>query len=150
MISKVKQYLDHLFTIKNLGVAKYFLGLEIARSSQSRAGIQSKYIRDIVKDVGMLDARSTTTPLPPGICFADDAGALLPHPNVYSRLVGRFLYLSFTRPSLSYACHQLIQYLQHPCQQHMDAALLLIRYLKGSLHKGLCFPSQSNLLNSLF
>ncbi|KAK4395703.1 Copia protein, partial [Sesamum angolense] len=30
---KVKQYLDDLFTIKNLGHAKYFLGLELARSS---------------------------------------------------------------------------------------------------------------------
>ncbi|KAL0406186.1 UNVERIFIED_CONTAM: Retrovirus-related Pol polyprotein from transposon RE2 [Sesamum latifolium] len=145
MISEVKQYLDHLFTIKDLGVAKYFLGLEIARSAQGLSVTQSKYIRDIVKDVGLLDARSTTTPLPPGICFIDHAGALLPHPVVYRRLVGCLLYLSFTRPGLSYACQQLSQYLQHPCQQHMEAALHHVHYLKGNQHKGLFFPSQSNL-----
>ncbi|KAL0306939.1 UNVERIFIED_CONTAM: hypothetical protein Sradi_6111200 [Sesamum radiatum] len=34
MITELKQDLDNLFTIKDLGVAKYFLGLEIARSSK--------------------------------------------------------------------------------------------------------------------
>ncbi|KAK4394694.1 Retrovirus-related Pol polyprotein from transposon RE2 [Sesamum angolense] len=33
LIDDVKYYLDGLFTIKDLGVAKYFLGLEIARRS---------------------------------------------------------------------------------------------------------------------
>ncbi|KAK4388240.1 Retrovirus-related Pol polyprotein from transposon RE1 [Sesamum angolense] len=32
-LTNVKRYLDDLFTIKNLGHAKYFLGLELARSS---------------------------------------------------------------------------------------------------------------------
>ncbi|KAL0315559.1 UNVERIFIED_CONTAM: Retrovirus-related Pol polyprotein from transposon RE2 [Sesamum radiatum] len=34
LISEIKQYLDALFTIKDLGYAKYFLGLEIARSTE--------------------------------------------------------------------------------------------------------------------
>ncbi|KAL0440063.1 UNVERIFIED_CONTAM: hypothetical protein Slati_2489300 [Sesamum latifolium] len=32
LITEVKEYRDGLFTIKNLGYAKYFLGIEIARS----------------------------------------------------------------------------------------------------------------------
>ncbi|KAL0453541.1 UNVERIFIED_CONTAM: Retrovirus-related Pol polyprotein from transposon RE2 [Sesamum latifolium] len=45
LISEVKGYLDHLFTVKDFGVAKYFLGLEIARSAQGLVVTQSKYIR---------------------------------------------------------------------------------------------------------
>lgn len=32
LIEKLKQYLDDLFTIKDLGYAKYSLGVEIARN----------------------------------------------------------------------------------------------------------------------
>ncbi|KAL0354194.1 UNVERIFIED_CONTAM: hypothetical protein Sangu_1000700 [Sesamum angustifolium] len=82
MITKAKRHLDRLFTIKDSGVAKYFLGFEIARSPQELAVTQTKYIRDIITDVGMLTARSATTPLPFGIKFTDDVGALLTYPNV--------------------------------------------------------------------
>ncbi|KAL0417212.1 UNVERIFIED_CONTAM: Retrovirus-related Pol polyprotein from transposon RE1 [Sesamum latifolium] len=69
----VKAHLDHLFTIKDLGYAKYFLGLELARSDH---GIWVKLT-------------------------ADD-GAILPNPGAYMRLVGRLIYLDFTRPDVSF------------------------------------------------
>ncbi|KAL0326887.1 UNVERIFIED_CONTAM: Retrovirus-related Pol polyprotein from transposon TNT 1-94 [Sesamum angustifolium] len=40
---------------------------------------------------------------------------------------------------------QLSQFLQSPCQQHWDAALHLVRYLKGSLKKGLFYSAHSPL-----
>ncbi|KAL0323615.1 UNVERIFIED_CONTAM: Retrovirus-related Pol polyprotein from transposon RE1 [Sesamum angustifolium] len=89
MIDEVKLYLDRLFTIKDLGVAKYFLGLEVARSPQYIVVTQTKYIKDIVANTGMTDARTTTTPLPPGIKFTSDAGAAFAHPDISRRLVGR-------------------------------------------------------------
>ncbi|KAL0291613.1 UNVERIFIED_CONTAM: Retrovirus-related Pol polyprotein from transposon TNT 1-94 [Sesamum radiatum] len=123
LIDDVKRYLDGLFTIKDLGIAKYFLGLEIARSPKGVLVSQTKYIKDIVQDTSLQNARTATTPLPPGIKFAADAGAHLANPETYRRLVGRFLYLNFTRPDTSYAAQQLSQFLQHPCQQHWDSAL---------------------------
>ncbi|KAL0423503.1 UNVERIFIED_CONTAM: Retrovirus-related Pol polyprotein from transposon RE2 [Sesamum radiatum] len=112
LITEVKNYLDRVFTIKDLGVAKYFLGLEVARSPQGIVVTQTKYIKDIVTDTGLANARDATTPLPPGIKFTGSAGAKLPHPDVYRLLIGRLLYLNFTRPDTSYACQQLSQYLQ--------------------------------------
>ncbi|KAL0320492.1 UNVERIFIED_CONTAM: Retrovirus-related Pol polyprotein from transposon RE2 [Sesamum radiatum] len=103
LIAKVKLFLDKQFTIKDLGVAKYFLGLEIARSSQGIIVTQSKYTKDIICDVGTEVARSAGTPLPLGIKFSSDAGAPLPSPDRYRRL----LYLSFTRPDTSDATQQL-------------------------------------------
>ncbi|KAK4397129.1 Retrovirus-related Pol polyprotein from transposon RE1 [Sesamum angolense] len=145
MITEVNVFLDKLFTIKDLGTAKYFLGLEIARSSQGIIVTQATYTKDIVLDVGLEHARSTTTPLPPGIKFSCDAGARLNSPESYRRLVGRLLYLNFTRPDISHATQQLSQFLQSPCQQHWDAALHLVRYLKGSLNKGLFYSAHSPL-----
>ncbi|KAL0457729.1 UNVERIFIED_CONTAM: Retrovirus-related Pol polyprotein from transposon RE1 [Sesamum latifolium] len=63
-IADVKRYLDDLFTIKDLGYAKYFLGLEIARSHDGNSITQRKYIEDIIADTGMSGARPALTPLP--------------------------------------------------------------------------------------
>ncbi|KAL0300295.1 UNVERIFIED_CONTAM: putative mitochondrial protein [Sesamum calycinum] len=50
LIAKVKTYLDGLFTIKDLGSARFFLGLQIARSSLGTSVTQVKYIHDIIND----------------------------------------------------------------------------------------------------
>ncbi|GKD32360.1 retrovirus-related pol polyprotein from transposon RE2 [Tanacetum coccineum] len=53
-------------------------------------------------------------------------------PEPYRILVGRLIYLSVTRPDLSYCVHMLAQVMQSPLQEHWDAALRVVRYLKGS------------------
>ncbi|KAL0318247.1 UNVERIFIED_CONTAM: hypothetical protein Scaly_2850600 [Sesamum calycinum] len=118
MILDVKIYLDSLFIIKDLGITKYFLGLEIARSLKGIAVTQTTYISDILQDVGLLQAKTVTTPLPPGIKSLVEAGNALPNPAPYRRLIRRLLYLGFTRPDIAHATQQLSQYLQHPCKEH--------------------------------
>ncbi|KAL0430697.1 UNVERIFIED_CONTAM: Retrovirus-related Pol polyprotein from transposon RE2 [Sesamum radiatum] len=144
LITAIKQYLDELFTIKDLGVARYFLGLQIARSTAGLSLTQSKYIHDILSDTGLLDAKSVTTPLPQGVKLCAESGSFLPDPEPYRRLIDRLLYLGFTRPDISYGIQQLSQFLLHPCTGHWAAALHLVRYLKGTPHTGLFFPSSSS------
>ncbi|KAL0404495.1 UNVERIFIED_CONTAM: Retrovirus-related Pol polyprotein from transposon RE2 [Sesamum radiatum] len=65
-MTKVKLFLDNLFTIKDLGHAKYFLGLELARSLHGTSITQRKYLLDIIHDCQMHGAKPTSTPLPTG------------------------------------------------------------------------------------
>ncbi|KAL0299468.1 UNVERIFIED_CONTAM: Retrovirus-related Pol polyprotein from transposon RE1 [Sesamum radiatum] len=91
-IQEVKEYLHDLFTIKDLGIAKYFLGIELARSSQGLLATQTKYISNIVRDAGLTQAKATNTPLPAGVKFTSDSGALLSDPSKYRRLGRLFGY----------------------------------------------------------
>ncbi|KAL2228987.1 UNVERIFIED_CONTAM: Retrovirus-related Pol polyprotein from transposon RE1, partial [Sesamum indicum] len=52
-IMKIKDYLDDLFTVKHLGNAKYFLGLELAYSENGLIITHHKYTQDIIKDTRM-------------------------------------------------------------------------------------------------
>ncbi|KAK4388552.1 Retrovirus-related Pol polyprotein from transposon RE2 [Sesamum angolense] len=140
----VRDYLDDLFTIKDLGQAKYFLGLELARSSHGLQVSQHKYLQDILADTSMLAAKPASTPFPLGLKLVLEDGALLPNPNKYRRLIGRLLYLGFTRPDISFAVQQLSQFLQAPRTSHWDAALHVLRYLKGTPSTGLFFSSSSS------
>ncbi|KAL0406081.1 UNVERIFIED_CONTAM: hypothetical protein Slati_3922000 [Sesamum latifolium] len=106
-ILEVKAYLDSLFSIKDLGVAKYFLGLEIARSLQGVAVTQSKYIRDMIADAGMSGAKPATTLLPIGIKCTSEAGDALANLELFRRLVWKLLYLGFIGPNISHASQQL-------------------------------------------
>ncbi|KAL0386060.1 UNVERIFIED_CONTAM: putative mitochondrial protein [Sesamum radiatum] len=102
-IREVKSYLDKLFTVKDLGVVKYYLGLEIARSPQGIAVTQAKYIRDLLMDTGLAQAKSATTLLPTGVKFTTEAGNALSNSDSYRQLVGIILYLRFTRPDIAHA-----------------------------------------------
>ncbi|KAL2228852.1 UNVERIFIED_CONTAM: Retrovirus-related Pol polyprotein from transposon RE2, partial [Sesamum indicum] len=144
-IQAVKSYLHNLFTIKDIGDARYFLGLEIARCSDGLYISQTKYVMDIIRDTGLCQSRPAATPFPQGLRLQSTSDDPLPKPDSYHRLVGRLLYLGFTRPDISHSVQQLSQFLTHPCESHWQAALHVVRYLKSCPSKGLFFPSQSSL-----
>ncbi|KAL0290401.1 UNVERIFIED_CONTAM: hypothetical protein Scaly_2672000 [Sesamum calycinum] len=57
-------YLHELFTINDIGDARHFLGLEIARKNEGSYVAQTKYILHIIKDVGLTEAKAASTPFP--------------------------------------------------------------------------------------
>ncbi|KAL0410883.1 UNVERIFIED_CONTAM: Copia protein [Sesamum latifolium] len=71
-----------------LGYAKYFLGLEIARSADGMSVPQHKYTMDIISDSGMAHTNPVLTPLPVGLKLSRDSGAYLQEPDKFQRLIG--------------------------------------------------------------
>ena len=57
----------------------------------------------------------------------------------YQRLVEKLIYLSHTRPNISYAVSTVSQFLQAPYEDHMEAVNRILRYLKATPSKGLRF-----------
>ncbi|KAI5325061.1 hypothetical protein L3X38_034135 [Prunus dulcis] len=74
-----------------------------------------------------------------------DKGELLKDPEKYRRLVGRLLYLTITRPDITYSVHVLSRIMHQPRLPHMDAALWVVRYLKSTPGQGLLFQSEYKL-----
>lgn len=75
-----------------------------------------------------------------------DSGKLLSDGSSYRRLIGRLIYLTITRPYISYAVHILSQFIAAPTDAHHEATLKLVRYLKGAPGQGLLLPSTNFLL----
>ncbi|CAM8987644.1 unnamed protein product [Rhodiola kirilowii] len=63
----------------------------------------------------------------------------------YRRLVGKLIYMTITRPDLAYPVHILSQFMQQQTEDHLTAALRLLRYIKGAPAQGLYFGAQSDL-----
>uniref|UniRef100_A0A3Q7GUS2 Retrovirus-related Pol polyprotein from transposon TNT 1-94-like beta-barrel domain-containing protein n=1 Tax=Solanum lycopersicum TaxID=4081 RepID=A0A3Q7GUS2_SOLLC len=79
----------------------------------------------------------------------DTSDSLLLDPGEYQRLVGRLLYLTPTRPDISYAVQSLSQFMQAPKVSHMNAAIRVVKYVKQSPGFGILLTTQSNSTESL-
>ncbi|XP_054812205.1 uncharacterized mitochondrial protein AtMg00810-like [Prosopis cineraria] len=143
-IHRIKVFLDAKFKIKDLGPLKYFLGLEIARSNAGLSVCQRKFALDILSDCRVLAARLVSTPMDRSTKLSQDSGSSLEDPSVYRRLVGRLLYLTTTRPDLSYAVSQLSQFISAPRTTHLQAAYRVLGYLKSCPGRGLFFHAHSD------
>ncbi|RVW98342.1 Retrovirus-related Pol polyprotein from transposon RE1 [Vitis vinifera] len=105
---------------------------EVAWNSEGLFLCQRKYALDIISKTGLLGAKPAKTPLEQNHKLALAMGPILKDPALYMRLVGRLIYLTITCPELSYCVHILGQFMQHPKQDHLAAALRVVCYLKGN------------------
>ncbi|KAH9666221.1 protein kinase domain-containing protein [Citrus sinensis] len=144
-VSRIKDFLAQKFYIKALGKLKYFLGIEVARSSRGIFLSQRKYALDILKDAGLLAGRVSHFPMEQQLRLSSTDGDLLSNPSSYRRLIGRLIYLTVTRPDIVFAVHVLSRFMHEPRTTHMDAAIRVLRYLKGSPGKGILLSSTSDL-----
>jgi len=142
---KFKAYLHACFSIKDLGPFKYFLGIEIARGSEGMFLCQRKYALDIIEECRLLGAKPAEFSIEENHKLALATDQELHDVTRYRRLVGRLIYLTVTRPELTYAVHVLSQFMQSPREEQMDATRRVVRYLKGTVGDGLFLHANNNL-----
>ncbi|KAB2620734.1 hypothetical protein D8674_037714 [Pyrus ussuriensis x Pyrus communis] len=135
-IQRLKQFLHHQFRIKDLGPLKYFLGIEVARSQQGISISQRKYVLDILDDVGLLGACPVDFPMEQDLKLRPTDGELLKDPTRYRRIVGRLIYLTITRPDITFSVQNLSQFMNQPRRPHLEAAMRVLKYLKGTPGQG--------------
>ncbi|KAL5551858.1 hypothetical protein UlMin_002034 [Ulmus minor] len=102
-IAELKQFLHTQFQLKDLGCLKYFLGLEIAKSKQGIMLSQRHYTLQLLEDTGYLACKPTAVPMDPKLRLAATEGDLLTDITHYRRLVGKLLYLTLSRPDITFA-----------------------------------------------
>ena len=144
-VEDLKLSLDKHFKLKDLGNLKYFLGLEVAISQKGISLCQRKYALEIVHDVRMLGYKPARTPMEVNLKLSKDDGELLHDAGMYRRLIGRLLFLTITRPDITYSMHRLSQFMSKPRKPYLKAAYRIIQYIKSTAGQGLFFPSNTSL-----
>ena len=102
-IRSVKDYLHPRFGVKDLGDLKYFLGLEVARSSKGIHLNQRKYALELLEDSGLLASKPSSTPMDGTSWLSKTTSTPLTDISSYQQLVGGLLYLTTTRPNIAFS-----------------------------------------------
>ena len=144
-IQDLKHFLGRQFEMKDLGPLNYFLGLEVSFSTDGYYLTHTKYTSDMISRASITDSKIVDTPIEYNCRLNSHDGESLSYATLYRQLVGSLIYLTITRPNISYAVHVVSQFMASPGSTHYDVVLGILRYMKGIIFDGLHFSSHSSL-----
>ena len=116
-ISSLKSFLHGQFHTKDLGMLKYFLGVEVMRSKRGIFLPQRKYMLDLLSETRKLATKPCQSPMAQSLHLTRE-GELFEDPERYKRLGGKLNYLTVTRPDIAYFVSIISQYMFSPTVDH--------------------------------
>ncbi|XP_049397289.1 uncharacterized mitochondrial protein AtMg00810-like [Solanum stenotomum] len=120
LIQRFKDEMKKIFEMTDLGVMKYFLGMEVLRSSDRIFICQQKYISDILNRFKMQDYKPMSTLISTGVKLGKDA--------------------DFEKVDDSSCILQ---------ETHFTMAKRVLRYIKGTNKFGIFFPTSAEVTMNL-
>ncbi|GKB42784.1 ribonuclease H-like domain-containing protein [Tanacetum coccineum] len=148
-----KVFLKSKFMIKDLGKLKHFLGIEVVDTDKGICLNKRKYVLDLLSEYGMLACKPLDTPLLSKLIISNEATAsdpVLENITDYEKLMGKLIYLTNTRPDISYDVHCLSQFMHSSLKSHLKTAFKILRYLKGCPCLGIHFVKTSGMFLKAF
>ncbi|KZV37836.1 hypothetical protein F511_10866 [Dorcoceras hygrometricum] len=94
--------------------------MEVARSRKGIYESQRKYVLDLLKETGMSGCRPSDIPMDPNQKLNSATKGASVEKERYQRLVGKLMYLSHTRPDITFAVSMVSQFMHSPHEEHMD------------------------------
>ena len=98
------------------------MGLEVDRIDEVLFLCQQKYTIDMLHKFNMLECKQVSTPMETNTKICAHEGKELNNEMTYRQLVGSFIYLTLTRPNISYVIEAMSRYMQSPKKLHLDVA----------------------------
>jgi hypothetical protein len=98
---------------------------------------QRKYVLDLLNETGKLVAKSVATPMKTNVKLGLEDGEPINDIEQYQRLVGKLIYLTVTRPDISFTVSVISQFMYAPRTGHLNAIDRIHRHLKGTPGQGI-------------
>ena len=106
------------FEMSDFGHLHYFLGLQVSQTKEGIFLSRSKYACDLLHRFHMEDCKPAPSPFQSGVKLFATCTSPGVDSTLYRQLVGSVLYLTHSRPDLSFAIGCVARYMQTPHESH--------------------------------
>ncbi|CAM8974914.1 unnamed protein product [Rhodiola kirilowii] len=150
-INKLKVQLSVNFEMKDFKGAKKILGMQIKRNRKEKKLFlcQTDYLTKVIEKFEMSNAKPVLTPVPGHFKLSKDQEPQTKEEQAYmdkvpySNAVGCLMYaMVCTRPDIAHGVSIVSRHMANPGKYHWQAVKWLLRYIKGTLGKGLLFGKE--------
>ena len=143
-IAKFKQQMKNTFSMSDLGLLSYYLGLEVKQGPGEITICQSAYANKIVEISGMKGCNPVDTPMEQHLKLLPGKPELVSNATKYRSIIGSLRYLVNSRPDLAFSVGMVSRFMETPNSEHWAAVKRIIRYVAGTTEFGCKFVKGSN------
>ncbi|KAG6508046.1 hypothetical protein ZIOFF_033401 [Zingiber officinale] len=144
MLQKFKSTMTREFEMTDLGLMKFFLGLEVRQGKTGIFVSQEAYAKEILKKYKMESCNPVSTPMEPGAKLSKFDGGERVDASKYRSLVGSLRYLTCTRPDLALSVGIVSRFMEEPVHSHWKALKRILRYIIGTVSLGLYYTNAAD------
>ncbi|KAE8689989.1 cytochrome P450 71A9-like [Hibiscus syriacus] len=154
-IINLKQKLSKQFVMKDLGAAKHILVMRIKRDTKSGTLMlsQAEYINKVLSRFNMEDVKPVSTPLGVHFRLSKEQSPKTEEERThmvkvsYASTIRSMMYVMVcTRPDIAHVVGTVSRYMNNPGKVHWEAVKWILRYLRGTINKALCFKGGDTIL----
>ncbi|KAK6153470.1 hypothetical protein DH2020_013109 [Rehmannia glutinosa] len=142
LTDKFSNLMQGKFEMSMMGELTFFLGLQVKQLKDGTFISQTKYTRDLMKKFGMEEKSSVKIPMNSSVKMDMDVDGKAVDQTRYRALIGSLLYLTASRPDITFAVGVCARFQFAPKESHMTASKRILRYLKGFQEVNLWYPKE--------
>ena len=132
------------FEMSMIGELTHFLGLQIRQLDSGVFQSQSKYAKNLVKKFGLESANSVRTLMSPNVKLTVDLLGKSVDSSLYKSMIGNLLYLTASRPDISYSVRVCARYQANLKESHMTTLKIIIKYVKTTVEFNVWYSKDIN------
>eukprot|EP00253_Pinus_taeda_P029123 PITA_29123 len=136
---KEKDVMKEEFEMTDMGLLRYFLGIEV---DQNEIGIfisQARYGNEVLGRFNIQECKAAITPMVMGLKLSEEDNSKDFDPSLYKSIVGSLMYLTATRPDIMFAVSLISRFMERPKEAHWQVAKRIMRYVRGTKSFGILY-----------
>jgi transposase InsO family protein len=135
-IDAFKKEMMGSFSMSDLGLLSYYLGIQVIQKDGEIMLCQSAYALKILEQAGMKGCNPCHVPMENRLRLSKNDKSPPVDKTKYRSVVGSLRYLVNTRPDIAYAVGIVSRYMEDPRGSHWAAVKQILRYISGTVNFG--------------
>jgi len=118
LIENFKTVMKEEFEMTDMGLLRYFLGIEVDQNENGIFISQEKYVNEVLERFNMQDSKAAITPTVMGLKLSKEDSSKDFDPSLYKSIVGSLMYLTATRPDIMFVVSLISRFMERPKEAH--------------------------------